>query len=60
MPCPACGNPVAYSIDSCLRCKPNSGAEATPGEDREQNPTLLRIAIFLCVFSVLVLLFVLL
>lgn len=60
MPCPACGNPVAYSVGSCLKCRPNSGAETTPEENREHNPTLYRVAIFLCVFAVIVLFFVLL
>ena len=60
MPCPACGNLMAYSVGSCLKCTPNSGTEATPEENQEQNPTFFRVAMFLCIFAVFVLLFVLL
>jgi hypothetical protein len=60
MPCPKCGNLVAYSTGSCLRCSEDSNGEKASEEHREQSPTLYRIAIFLCAFAAFVLLVVLL
>jgi predicted RNA-binding Zn-ribbon protein involved in translation (DUF1610 family) len=60
MPCPACGNLMAYSVGSCLKCEEESGGEESARANRDQNPSFYRVVIFLCAMAAIVLLVALL